>query len=196
MTLVKKILVFVGKAFFLLDRVKKKTISIYLNYIYKKKIKKIGKCVRFNGISTITGLENIEIGNNVHIGNNAFIRGEGGLFIGDNTHISRNLVLYTINHNYEGKLLPYDNTYRYRKVVIEKNVWIGMNVVILPGAYIEEGAIIGAGAVVAGRVPKGAIYVASEGRILKYRDMKHYEFLEKERQYGGINGNELPKDCL
>lgn len=74
----------------------------------RKKLKKCGKNVHFNGISKIYGLENIEIGNNVHIGENAYIRGEGGLIIGDNTHISRNLVLYTVNHNYEGERLPYD----------------------------------------------------------------------------------------
>lgn len=189
-------MILVGKVFFYLNILIKRAINRYLNYKYKKKIKQVGKCVRFNGISTITGLENIIIGNNVHIGNNAFIRGEGGLFIGDNTHISRNLVLYTINHNYEGELLPYDKTHRYRKVVIEKNVWIGMNVVILPGTHIEEGAIIGAGAVVAGKIPKCAIYVASTGKIIKYRNMQHYELLEKQRRYGGINGKELPKQCI
>lgn len=36
----------------------------------------------------------------------------------------------------------------FKKVVIEKNVYLGANVTILPGVRIGEGAIVGAGAVV------------------------------------------------
>ena len=75
------------------------------------------------------------IENNVHIGENAFIRAEGGLFIGENTHVSRNLMLYTVNHNYKGKNVPYDETVIKKPVHIEKNVWIGMNVNILPPPF-------------------------------------------------------------
>lgn len=58
--------------------------------------------------------------------------------------------------------------------MIEDNVWIGMNVVIAPGTYIEEGAVIGIGARVFGRIPKGAI-IGSDGKIIKYRDLDKYE---------------------
>ena len=190
-----KILVFIGRLFFHINRIYYKFIHLYLSNYYKTNMKKIGKCVRFNGVSYISGFENIKIGNNVHIGNNAWIKGEGGLCIGDNTHISRNLVLYTISHQYEGELLPYDETLRKRKVIIEKNVWIGMNVTILPGTIIREGAIIGAGAVVGGEIPKGTIYGASLGKIIKYRNLSHYDNLEKNQKYGGINGKKVSVEC-
>ena len=185
-----------GKLFYFLDYKKKYYINKYLQCKYYSKIKKIGKCVKFNGVSYISGFNNIEIGNNVHIGDNAWIKGEGGLYIGDNTHISRNLVLYTVNHNYKGELLPYDNTEIKKPVVIEKNVWIGMNVTILPGTHIQEGAIIGAGAVVGGKIPKGAFYGAALGKIIKYRDLEHYENLEKNKKYGAENGNPIKKECI
>ncbi|MBE9061358.1 hypothetical protein [cf. Phormidesmis sp. LEGE 11477] len=47
-----------------------------------------------------------EIGNSFHIGEGIFVRAEGGLKIGDNTHISRHLVLCSSNHQYKGKRLP------------------------------------------------------------------------------------------
>lgn len=181
----------IGKIIFYTSEYLNKLQSEFLSKYYHKKIKKVGIGCSFNGISKITGLNNIEIGNNVHIGNNAYIRGEGGLKIGDNVHISRNLVLYTHNHNYEGECLPYDNSFIYRKVIIEKNVWIGMNVKILPGTHIFEGAIIGAGAVVAGKIDQLSIIGASNGRLLKSRDNEHYKFLEKNSKYGGKGGRPI-----
>ena len=186
----------IGKILHYLEYKKKEYIHSYLQEKSYKKAKHIGKCVRFNGISYLGNIENIVIGNNVHIGDNAYISAKGGLEIGDNTHISRNLVLYTDNHNYKGKYLPYDDTFIEKKVVIEKNVWIGMNVVILPGSYIEEGCIIGAGAVVAGRIPKCSIYGATLGKIIDKRDEVHYSSLDTNKQYGGKNGKQIYPNCM
>ena len=99
--------------------------------------------------------------------------------------------VYSHNHNYEGEVLPYDNTFQFNKVTIEKNVWIGMNVVILPGSYIGEGAIIGAGSVVYANVPKLAIVGSAGYKILKYRDPDHYNELELNKKYGGIDGRPI-----
>ncbi len=188
----KKIL---GKILFFLTDKREEYINHYLQEKYYKKAKKIGKGVYFNGISYIGSIENVEIGNNVHLGDNAYISAKGGLYIGDNTHISRNLVLYTDTHNYEGKYLPYDDTLRLRKVVIEKNVWIGMNVTILPGTHIKEGAVIGAGAVVAGSVEACSVYGASLGSMIKKRNMTHYNELEQKQQYGARNGKKFTEEC-
>jgi len=190
-----QIIIILGKIFYFIKHLINKSIHIYLQDKYYKRAKSIGKCVRFNGISSIGGIENIELGDNVHIGDNATISAMGGLYIGDNTHISSNLVLYADNHNYKGELLPYDNTYIHKKVIIEKNVWIGMNVTILPGTHIEEGCIIGAGAVVSGRVKKLSIYGASLGRVFGERDAKHYKKLENENRYGAISGYKLENEC-
>lgn len=168
--------------------------SLAYSYLYKKKFKTFGVNSYLNGISFFSGFNEIEIGNNVHIGNNGFIRGEGGLIIKDNTHISRNILIYTYSHEYEGSLLPYDNLSRNRPVFIGKNVWIGMNVVILPGTYIEDGVIIGAGSVVNGRVPKGSIYGAAIASEIKKRDMERYNKLDANSMYGGINGMSLKRD--
>ncbi|QHS23489.1 acyltransferase [Virgibacillus sp. MSP4-1] len=185
------ILVFLGKLLFKIKKIMNKLIHLYLQNFYKRKMKNIGRGVYFNGISQITGIQEITVGNNVHIGNNAYIRAEGGLYIGDNTHISRNVVIYTHNHNYEGELLPYDKTHKFRKVLIEENVWIGINVVILPGTHIKEGAIIGAGAVVSGVVDKCGIYGAHLSTKINSRDVNHYERLKIQRAFGGKQGKPL-----
>lgn len=178
----------IGHLLYKLSKLNQLLIGVYLQRHYARHMAKMGQGVQINKISHITGLEKIEIGDNVIIGENAYIRGEGGLSIGSNCHISRNLVIYTHNHNYEGTVLPYDDSFRYRRVIIEKNVWLGMNVMILPGAHIKEGAIVGAGSVVAGVVEPLTIVGAPIAQPLKQRDREHYERLDREKRYGGPNG--------
>lgn len=81
----------------------------------------------------ISAPEKVWLGDNVHIGQGGWIRAEGGLVIGSHTHISRNITIYTVNHDYLGKRLPYDENLIGKPVTIGENVWIGMNVSIAPG---------------------------------------------------------------
>ena len=133
----------------------------------------------------------MEVGNNVHFGDNAFIRAEGGLTIGDNTHISRNLVLYTINHQAEGARIPYDEQLVAKPVTIGRNVWIGMNVCIAPGTTIGDGAIVGIGTVVFGDVPPLSIIGSPPWSIIGQRDEARYKRLDREQAYGGPDGVSL-----
>lgn len=138
--------------------------------------------------AAFTGAERIELGANVHIGSGAWVRGEGGLRIGDHTHISRNVAIYTLNHRYEGERLPYDEQMEHKPVRIGRNVWIGMNVCICPGTVIGDGAIVGLGTVVFGEVPAMAIIGSAAWRVLGTRDPERYQALEAQGAYGGVNG--------
>lgn len=139
--------------------------------------------VKLAGHGRFTNVSGLEIGHNVHVNTGAFWVCEGGLTIGDNTIFARNVTIYTRNHNYAGKELPFDHENLSRPVNIGKNVWIGANVTILPGAKIGDGAIIGAGAVVAGKVPQGDIYAARPARRIRARDQEHYDRLEAAQSY-------------
>jgi acetyltransferase-like isoleucine patch superfamily enzyme len=77
-----------------------------------------GKGVGLSRRIVIHSPKNVAIGNNVHIGDNAWIQGNGGLWMGDNCHISRNFTLYTANHCYGGNRLPYDEVLELKPVVI------------------------------------------------------------------------------
>jgi maltose O-acetyltransferase len=63
-------------------------------------------------------------------------------------------------------------------VIIGRNVWIGMNVNIIPGVTIGDGAIIGLATVVTNDVPARASVGGQAFRILGYRDEKEYEALD------------------
>ena len=170
-----------------IKRIENKSIQLN-NQCLLDQMNSVGDGCRLVGHSQISAPHHVTLERNVHIGEHVHIRAEGGLFIGENTHISRNLLIYTLNHNYEGDCLPYDHTTILKGVTIERNVWIGMNVCIVPGSHIEEGAIIGMGAVVAGHIPKGAIAGGNPAKVLKYRDMERYERLLALKRYGGKDG--------
>ncbi|MCT7528522.1 acyltransferase [Aliarcobacter cryaerophilus] len=170
-------------------------IELVLGKIYycliKRGFKVRGKNITFGGWSFISGIENFKIGNNVTINAGAFIRAEGGLSIGDNCHIAKNLSIYTYNHNYEGELLPYDFSKKCKPVNIGKNVWIGRNANIAPGVNIGDGAIIGMGATVVSNVPPLAIVGGNPAKIIKYRDKDHYDKLESNKLYSGKRGKNV-----
>jgi acetyltransferase-like isoleucine patch superfamily enzyme len=66
------------------------------------------------------------------------------------------------------------------KIVIEDDVWIGTDALILSGTHIGKGAVIGARAVVSGKIPAYAMVVGNPGRIIKYRfDKKIINNLEQ-----------------
>ena len=68
---------------------------------------------------------------------------------------------------------------------------IGMNVMIIPGVKIGEGAIIGLGTVVVKDVPAMAIVGGHGHRILGYRYKEHYARVDGLGLYGGRGGAPL-----
>lgn len=144
-----------------------------------KSIAKKGTDSKVKWGSTILNPEKLELGDYVRIGEGSFLFCRGGISIGDNTQISRNVLIYSANHDINGSTIPYDDKYIEKPVTIGKSVWIGMNVVIRPGVKIGDGAIIGMGLVVSDDVPEGAVVVGAKQRIVKYRDMK--DFHEKDK---------------
>lgn len=128
--------------------------------------------------------ERLEVGSNVLIHQGAFIDAEGGVKIGDNFVAARNLVILSSNHNYEAPdLLPWDETKHLKPVIIEDNVWCGMNVIILPGVRIGEGAVIGAGSVVTGDVDPCAVVAGNPAKRIKFRDVETYNRLKREGKF-------------
>jgi maltose O-acetyltransferase len=158
---------------------------------YRRECAAWGAGSRTNGRVEISDPDRANIGINVHIGHDSLLRAGGGIDIGDNTHISRECIIYSENHNYAGERLPYDETIRHRPVTIGRNVWIGIRVTILPGATIGDGAIIGAGCTVAGAVEPLSIVGAPTCQPLGARDASHYRRLEDAGRYGGKGGRAL-----
>lgn len=161
-----------------LDEMKGKAISSL--------IKNKGKDLRCHGLMDIMGLQDLHIGDYVRIGKGAYFSCKGGLYIGDNVQLSKNILIYTNTHDVNSTIIPYDRSYIHKPVHIGNSVWIGMNVTIAPGTRIGDGAVIGMGAVVSGDIPKGAIVVGSKHRIIGYRDLDEFDKKDSEKKYYGL----------
>jgi acetyltransferase-like isoleucine patch superfamily enzyme len=94
------------------------------------------------------------------------------------------LTIFFSNHNYNSALsIPYDAMNVEKPVIIKDFVWCGVNVTIVPGVTVEEGAVIGAGSVVTKDVPDYAIIGGNPAKILKYRDIELFKKLKEEKKF-------------
>ncbi len=134
---------------------------------------------------SISSPSKFHLGSNSWIGDNFFSKCEGGVTIKSGVIISRNVEIWTSNHNYDSEdlmMIPYDKRMITKPVTINENVWIGTQVIILPGVTIGEGAVIGAGSVVTKDVPSCAVVGGNPATVLKYRNEEKYLQLKAENK--------------
>ena len=98
------------------------------------------------------------------MGNSKFIMKRGCL-------TAEGLVVVTSNHYQRiGEFLDGGNEDNlYRDIIVEEDVWIGINVILLSGARIGRGAIIGAGAVVREFIPPYAVVIGNPAKVIKFK---------------------------
>jgi len=93
--------------------------------------------------------ESIFIGNKVSVQDN--VRIYGNVTIGNYVIIAPNVFISSGTHVFDKEhitILEQDNKYKIDfPVIIEDDVWIGINSVILPGVIVAKGCIIGAGSI-------------------------------------------------
>lgn len=127
---------------------------------------------------------NIRLGNHIYIGPGASFWATGGIDVEDNVIFGPRVVIHTSNHRYEeAEALPCDGVTILRPVRICTNVWVGANVLIVPGVTVHEGAVIGLGSVVTKDVPACAVVGGNAAKILKHRNKERYERLKSERMF-------------
>lgn len=99
------------------------------------------------------------IGNDVRF-NGVKIDGVGQCSIGNFCQFGKDIHIITSNHDYDGDItIPYgDNN-------------------------IEKGAIIQAGCVVHGKIPRCAIVGGNPCKIIKYRNIEHFDKLKQEQKF-------------
>jgi acetyltransferase-like isoleucine patch superfamily enzyme len=55
-------------------------------------------------------------------------------------------------------------------IILEDSVWLGANVIILPGVTIGKGSVIGAGSVVTKDIPPMVVAAGNPARVIKYAE--------------------------
>lgn len=108
----------------------------------------------------------ITIGENFFMNHNCVILDCAAVTFGDNVFIAPNCGFYTAGHPLDAEQRNAGLEYAY-PITVGNHVWIGGNVVVLPGAVIEDYAVIGAGSVVTGRIPANVIAAGNPCRTLR-----------------------------
>jgi virginiamycin A acetyltransferase len=126
----------------------------------------------FVKIKHVGGTGHVIIGDNVFLNSFTIIYSGNGVKIGNNTAIGPNCSIVPINHKYQDKsLLISEQRFAQSKggIIIEDDVWIGAGVIILDGAHIRRGAVIGAGSLVNCTIEEYSINVGTPVRKIGYR---------------------------
>lgn len=141
-------------------------IEAFSSGVDKKKRIVFGDNVQINDYVHISAIEHVSIGNSVLIASH--------VYISDNSHGSYK----GDEHDSDPRIEPAKRSYFISPVNIGDNTWIGEGVIILPGANIGKGCVVGAHTVVkSGRYPDYSIIVGSPARIVKRynQDSGHWE---------------------
>lgn len=151
--------------------------SFFMALPARRKCKRIGRNFRCGGGGKVHLTRKTEIGDNVAL-QGVWASGNGRLRFGNCIACGDSLRIFTRNHNYEGDRLPFDSKWVTKDVFVDDYVWIGAQVILLPGTHIHEGAIIQAGSVVHGDVPACAIAGGNPAKVFAYRDRERFERLK------------------
>lgn len=111
----------------------------------------------------------IEIGSNVSIGHDCVISSTTNITIEDNVLISQRVLITDTLHGYEDvniSIIDQDLT-KCKPVIIERDSFVGVNGVILPGVRIGKHAVIGAGSVVTRDVAPYTVVAGNPARPIK-----------------------------
>jgi acetyltransferase-like isoleucine patch superfamily enzyme len=140
----------------------------------------------------------IRVGERSFVGESVIIRGQGGVSIGKAVLIGPGAQLLAVNHNYGDPTTPIlDQGITARGIVVEDGAWIGAGALVLDGVHIGRNAVIGAGAVVTKDVPGHSIAVGVPARVTETvrtgSDLTAREIARlTERQHAGRNGYAAP----
>lgn len=96
-----------------------------------------------------------------------------GIVIGDGVAIAANCTLAPTNHEFNLRSKPIrEQGFKLSKggIKIGDDVWIGANVVILDGASIGKGCVVGAGSIVNGSIPDYAIAIGRPAKVVGWRE--------------------------
>ena len=108
----------------------------------------------------------------------------GGVRIGNYFHSGTNVKIMLGSHAYDyGDKIPYGSGHTRKDVIIDDFVWLGSDVTISGNVHIGEGAIVAIGSVVVKDVPRCAIVGGNPAKVIKYRDIEHFEKLKLEGKF-------------
>lgn len=123
--------------------------------------------------------DNCVIYGNVNFGSEPFL-----VKVGDNVKITSNVNFITHDggvHTIRHKYFEYDADL-FGNIEVGNNVFIGYNVLILPGVKIGDNCIVGAGSIVTKNIQNNSVYAGVPAKFICTID-RYYEKNKKKLEY-------------
>jgi acetyltransferase-like isoleucine patch superfamily enzyme len=138
------------------------------------------------GAVKITG-QKLRFGRGSYMNSGYISAGKSGVDVGAWCAIGYNVSIIAVTHDIHFPTGPEAlRPLNEKPVRIGDGVWIGNNVVILPGCTIGSFAVIGANSVVNRDIPDFAICVGMPARVVKIKEQElcrqHITFVEKNKE--------------
>lgn len=112
----------------------------------------------------------IRIGARTIVNVGGYLSGEGGLEIGEDVLIGPHVKLLSAGHAIdEGDAVIARNRITRARIVVEDGAWIGAGAIVLEGVTIGRGAVVAAGALVRQDVPPGMVAAGMPARLIRSR---------------------------
>ncbi|CAI8810423.1 sugar O-acetyltransferase [Chryseobacterium sp. IT-36CA2] len=109
---------------------------------------------------------NIKVGENFYANHNLVILDCANVEFGDYVFIGPNCSFYTAGHPLDAEQRNAGLEYAH-PIKVGNNVWLGGNVVVLPGVSIGNNSVIGAGSVVTKDIPDNVVAVGNPCKVVK-----------------------------
>ena len=105
---------------------------------------------------------------NSFIGRNCVIVAREKINIDSNCQIAEMVVIRDQNHNFgaKGKTIE-EQGFSIAPIEIQNNVWLGAKVTVIAGTTIRKNTVVGANAVVRGKLDANAVYVGIPAKKIK-----------------------------
>ena len=133
----------------------------------------ISRIVPYSGIRIrLHRMRGVKIGKNAHIGPMVTIDDVYPNFVVIEDGVSLAGQIYVLTHNKPLEYHKHLSEAFLGPVIIKKNAWIAIGVIILPGVTIGEGAIVASGAVVSRDVPPNTMVGGIPAKIIREFEMK------------------------
>lgn len=109
-----------------------------------------------------------KFGDNVAIGDNFHLICQSHIEIGNNLLCASNVFISDTDHSFDVGDIPFINQpCIVKNVYLGDNVFLGKNVVILPGTHLSDNTIVAANAVVKGHYPGNVVLAGIPAKVIR-----------------------------
>ncbi len=126
----------------------------------------------FVKIKPVGGKGDIVIGKSCYINSGCVLYSGNGITIGEYVLIGPNSTLVPINHRFyikSQKIIDQRFSRSRGGIIIESDVWVGAGVMLLDGAVLKKGCVVGAGSLVNKEIPAYSINIGNPVETIGYR---------------------------